>query len=309
MQEILTQLNSNLASLSQEMQNLTSALQKQAPLTFSAKDWQENTFAIWKQKTFIFGKNNLSINLDDLYGIEDQKQDLETNMQSFLQAKPYNHILITGARGMGKSSLVAGILQKYQAQNLRLIQVGREEFGFLPELFAALGKFDEYKFIVFFDDLAFERNDAEYKNLKSTLDNGLNLIPQNVCIIATSNRKHLIPESMADNLESINQDLRPSDTIEETISLSDRFGLWLSFYGFNQADYLEVVKLWLEKLSTKDQKNQKNQKEEKEQKELKQLDEQTQLEAMRFAIKRGVRNGRIAKHFAVYWLAKQDGNF
>lgn len=287
MQAQLNRLNSNLEELNLKIQNLTGALSTQAPVAFAPIDWHKHTFAIWQDKQLSGFSLKTKLSLYDLYGIDDQKQAFEKNILKFLYSKPFNYILLTGARGMGKSSLVGAILQKYHEKNLRLVQVGREELTSLTQLFSAISKFDKYKFIVFFDDLSFEKNDADYKNLKSILDNGFNLVPENACIVATSNRKHLLPEKMADNLESINEDLRPSDTIEETMSLADRFGLWLSFYAFNQEDYLATVKLWLEKLGTKN---------------ITYLDEKTQLEALRFATRRGIRNGRMAKHFATYWL-------
>lgn len=287
MQAQLNRLNSNLEKLNQKIQNLIGALSTQAPVDFVPINWHKHSFAIWQNKHLLGFSFTTKVSFYDLYGIEDQKQAFEKNILNFLHSKPFNHILLTGARGMGKSSLVGAILHKYSCEKLRLVAVRRQDFTHLNQLFIELNQFDKYKFIVFFDDLSFEKNDADYKNLKSALDNGLNLVPENACIVVTSNRKHLLPEKMTDNLESINQDLRPSDTIEETISLADRFGLWLSFYAFNQADYLEAVRLWLEKLSAK---------------KIARLSEQTKLEALRFATRRGAKNGRIAKHFATYWL-------
>lgn len=293
MDNSLTQLSSRIDDLSNILKNLTGALGAKNGEVPLGVNWQENTIAIWKEQNFILPKYAENKDLDQLYKIEDQKRDLDRNIQNFLNNKAFNSVLITGSRGMGKSSLVAGILQKYSKDNLRLIQVAREEFHSLHKLFSEIANYSNYKFIVFFDDLSFEKNDADYKNLKSTLENGLNLVPQNVCIIATSNRKHLLPEKMQDNLEGVlaDGDLRPSETLEETLSLADRFGLWLSFYPFNQEDYLEVVRQWLERI--------KNTKIEK-------LNEETKLQALQFATRRGARNGRIAKHFAIYWLSNLE---
>lgn len=293
MDNSLTQLSSRIDDLSNILKNLTGALGAKNGEVPLGVNWQENIIAIWKEQNFILPKYAENKDLDQLYKIENQKRDLDRNIQNFLNNKAFNSVLITGSRGMGKSSLVAGILQKYSKDNLRLIQVAREEFHSLHKLFSEIANYSNYKFIVFFDDLSFEKNDADYKNLKSTLENGLNLVPQNVCIIATSNRKHLLPEKMQDNLEGVlaDGDLRPSETLEETLSLADRFGLWLSFYPFNQEDYLEVVRQWLERI--------KNTKIEK-------LNEETKLQALQFATRRGARNGRIAKHFAIYWLSNLE---
>ncbi len=222
----------------------------------------------------------------DLLYIERQAKLLHNNSRQFVQGHPANNVLLWGARGTGKSSIIKAQLNQFKDQGLCMVEVSKKQAEQLFDIIATLS-LDARKYIIYMDDLSFESDDESYKALKATLEGSIQPQPSNVLIYATSNRRHLMPESMKDNLDSTMQDgqLHPSDSIEEKISLSDRFGLWLSFHPFTQDQYLGVVKQALEKLGLT-------------------LDEPARAEALRFATARGSRNGRIAHQFATFWLGQ-----
>jgi len=207
-------------------------------------DWHKNRAAIWRQrKEYLRPVKNIDpIHLDELIGIDDQKHNLQKNTERFLANQPSNNALLWGARGTGKSSLVKAILNQYSSQGLRLIEVDKDDLIYLPEIVDDIREL-EYHFIIYCDDLSFEAHENNYKHLKSVLEGSIELPPKNVLIYATSNRRHLLPESMQDNLgsEIVNGELHYKDAVEEKISLSDRFGIWLSFYPMNYEKYLAVV--------------------------------------------------------------------
>lgn len=187
------------------------------------------------------------LKLGDLLGIERQRDLLLANTRQFLQGLPCNHALMWGARGTGKSSLVRAILSEYAGQGLRLVEVERNDLAELPLIVAALAGLPQ-QFIVFCDDLSFEAGEGDYRLLKSVLDGSLEQAPDNVVLYATSNRRHLLPEYMSDNRDwqrGDNGELHPGEAVEDKIALSDRFGLWLSFYAFSQDHYLDVVCHWV----------------------------------------------------------------
>ncbi|HBI82969.1 MAG TPA: AAA family ATPase [Alcaligenaceae bacterium] len=229
------------------------------------------------------------IHTEDLQHIERQKEIISRNTLHFMEGKPANNVLMTGARGTGKSSLVKAMLAMYGDRGLRLIEVDKADMADLPDIVDMVAGRPE-KFIVFCDDLSFEEGEAGYKALKSVLDGSAASTGNNVLIYATSNRRHLMPEYMNENLEYKHQsdgEIHPGETVEEKISLSERFGLWLSFYPFRQDDYLDIVYHWLRTLGCS---------------EADVIASRT--EALQWALERGSRSGRIAWQFSRDWAAR-----
>ncbi|WP_447529732.1 ATP-binding protein [Vreelandella sp. TE19] len=255
-------------------------------------DWSTQSAALWQRHPL--GGRLVPVpprdttTLDDLLGIERQKKALLDNTRAFLKGLPANHALLWGSRGSGKSSIVRALINTLAADGLRLIQVDRYDLASLPQLVEEL-RHVPHRFVVYCDDLSFEGNDDAYKALKSVLDGALTGPPENVLIYATSNRRHLLPESMADNQSSqlVGEELHHGDAVEEKISLSDRFGLWLGFHPFNQATYLDVCAHWVVKLGGEDAWN-----------------DAAREEAVRFATLRGGRSGRAAWQFAAHWVGR-----
>lgn len=219
--------------------------------------------------------------LADLLGIERQKAALVQNTRQFVAGRPANHVLLTGARGTGKSSLVKALLTEFADQGLRLVEVPAHDLAALPEIVAPLRSRPE-RFVLYVDDFSVASNDPALTALKTALDGGVEEPPENVLIIATSNRRHLMPESKADNGEYrwIDDELHPGESTEEKISLSERFGLWLSFQAFGQDQYLELVRLHLRRLGHEG------------------WDAETETLALRWALQRASRSGRVARQFA-----------
>jgi len=245
--------------------------------SFSAYRWSDNRLE---------GIANFDqVDKAELLHIERQKNLLSKNTAQFLNARPANNALLWGARGTGKSSLIKAQLTEFAKQGLCIVEVPKSATSQLFDIIRRLGV-EERKFIIYLDDLSFESNDDSYKALKACLEGSLQAQPDNVLIYATSNRRHLMPETMKDNLDStmVDGQLHPSDSIEEKVSLSDRFGLWLSFHPFTQDQYLAVVEqtLLARNLS---------------------MNEDARIEALRFATARGSRSGRIAFQFAAYWMS------
>ena len=229
------------------------------------------------------------IRFDDLHNISQQKEAIEQNTHQFITGKPANNVLLTGARGTGKSSLIKACLAKFAAQGLRLIEVDKEHLIDLPDIVDLIAERPE-RFVIFCDDLSFEEGEGGYKALKVVLDGSVAASSDNVLIYATSNRRHLLPEKFSDN-ETYRHvddgDLHPGETVEEKISLSERFGLWLSFYPFRQDDYLDIVRHWLKQFGVPDAHW-----------------AQAEPEALRWALQRGSRSGRVAWQFARDWAGK-----
>jgi uncharacterized protein len=229
------------------------------------------------------------IRFDDLHNIGQQKEAIEQNTHQFITGKPANNVLLTGARGTGKSSLIKACLSKFAAQGLRLIEVDKEHLVDLPDIVDLIAERPE-RFVIFCDDLSFEEGEGGYKALKVVLDGSVAASSDNVLIYATSNRRHLLPEKFSDN-ETYRHvddgDLHPGETVEEKISLSERFGLWLSFYPFRQDDYLDIVRHWLKHFGVPDAHW-----------------VQAEPEALRWALQRGSRSGRVAWQFARDWAGK-----
>jgi len=255
-------------------------------------DWTAHAFR-WRKRGargWLDAVQNVSsIDMRDLQHIERQKSIIDRNTQHFLHKKPANNVLMTGARGTGKSSLVKAMLAAYGDQGLRLIEVDKADMGDLGDIVDLVSGRPE-RFIIFCDDLSFEEGEPGYKALKSVLDGSVSASGDNVLIYATSNRRHLMPEYMSENLSAKHQsdgEIHPGETVEEKISLSERFGLWLSFYPFKQDDYLDIVNYWLAEHGCS------------------QADiEASRTEALQWALERGSRSGRVARQFARDWAAR-----
>ncbi len=241
---------------------------------------------------------NLFLSLDDLKGIETQKSKLVQNTRQFLKGYPANHVLMTGTRGAGKSSLIRALLQAYHSEGLRIIEIARDDLQILDKVRAAINELpadSPCRYVVYCDDLAFDSHDESYRALKSVLDGALDSEQDKLLVYATSNRRHLLPQLMKDNLDIYNgktDEVNPYETIDETVSLSDRFGLWLSFYPMNQTTYLQIVQhyLRLSQLSSLD--------------DNEDLADDIKAAALRWASERGGRSGRVAYQFTRYWSGK-----
>lgn len=223
------------------------------------------------------------IALSDLHNIDAQKEQIEQNTRQFVAGRPANNVLLTGARGTGKSSLIKACLNQFADQGLRLIEVDKDDLVDLPDIVDLVAGRPE-RFIIFCDDLSFEEGEGGYKALKVALDGSIAAQSDNVLIYATSNRRHLMPERMSDNLgytHTEDGDLHPGETVEEKISLSERFGLWVSFYPFRQEHYLDIVAHWLGHFGCTPEQI-----------------EEARAEALRWALQRGSRSGRVAWQFA-----------
>ncbi|MEE4696892.1 ATP-binding protein [Pseudomonas alliivorans] len=236
---------------------------------------------------------SLDMRLSDLIGVDLQREQLGRNTRQFIDGLPANHALLWGSRGTGKSSLIRALLAEYAASGLRLIEIERDHLGDLPRLVEQLQKLPQ-RFVLFCDDLSFESGEGDYRVLKSVLDGSLEKAPDNVLLYATSNRRHLVPEKESDNAnwQQVDGELHPSEAVEDKIALSDRFGLWLSFYPFTQDHYLNVVEHWITQLALKSGLGWKR-------------DEDLDKAAVRWATGRGNRNGRCAYQFARYWVGLQ----
>lgn len=235
---------------------------------------------------------DLRLTLDDLLGIDTQKAKLVQNTRQYLQGLPANHVLLTGTRGAGKSSLIRALLNAFKDEGLRIIEVTRDDLVMLEPIRQAIRNLSEQKpqhgchYVVYCDDLAFNGQDENYRTLKSVLDGALDSEQDKLLVYATSNRRHLLPQMMKDNVTIYNgqtDEVNPYETIDETVSLSDRFGLWLSFYPMPQPIYLDIVQHYIEQAGLT-------------------FDENVMSEALRWASQRGGRSGRVAYQFSRHWV-------
>jgi predicted AAA+ superfamily ATPase len=281
MQEQLERLLNRAEQLMQRIETLL-------PQPLAQPDWSASIAFRYRKRSSGHGviepiRQVAAMQLEQLKEIGPQKEKIQRNTEQFVNGQPANNVLLTGARGTGKSSLIRACLHHYAPQGLRLIEVDKADMVDLPDLVEAVSDRPE-KFIVFCDDLSFDEGDAGYKALKSILDGSLSATTANVLIYVTSNRRHLLPEYMKDNLSYTHTEdgeVHPGEVIEEKISLSERFGLWVSFYPFSQNEYLTIVAQWLSSFGVDAA-----------------AIEAAKPESLVWALERGSRSGRVAYQFA-----------
>ncbi|MBK7720212.1 MAG: ATP-binding protein [Simplicispira sp.] len=281
-------MTQNLDRLIARAEQLMARIESVLPQPLTAPDWQEAI--AWRYRKRASGHGRLepvrhvaAMQLADLKEIDGQKEKIQRNTEQFVRGVPANNVLLTGARGTGKSSLIKACLNAYAPEGLRLIEVDKADLTDLPDIVEVVADRSE-KFIVFCDDLSFEDGEPGYKALKSILDGSVAAATPNVLIYATSNRRHLLPEYMRENLTYTHTDdgeVHPGEGVEEKISLSERFGLWVSFYPFSQDEYLAIAAQWLSSMG------------------VNAADiAAARPEALVWALERGSRSGRVAYQFA-----------
>jgi uncharacterized protein len=282
--------------VSQDLEKILERLDQLLPPAPPATDWKSSVAFRWRSSGRRGAAGNAGwlqpvrhvhrIRLSDLRGIDKQIERVEQNTRQFIDGKPANNVLLTGARGTGKSSIVKGLLNKYAKQGLRLIEVEKNDLVDLPYIVDQVAPREE-RFLLFCDDLSFHGAEEGYIALKVALDGSISTTSENLLIYATSNRRHLMPEYMTENLETkyIGDEIHPGETVEEKISLSERFGLWVSFYPFDQDEYLEIVGQWLKHFDAASQ-------------------EKAKEEALQWSLQRGSRSGRVAYQFARDWAGR-----
>jgi predicted AAA+ superfamily ATPase len=289
--------NDALERLLHRAEVLMARIEAVLPQPLHAPDWQASVAFRYRKRSSGHGvlepvRHIGLMALDDLKEIDQQKEKIQRNTLQFLQGLPANNVLLTGARGTGKSSLVKACLNTYAAEGLRLIEVDKHDMMDLPDIIDVVAARPE-KFMVFCDDLSFDEGEPGYKALKSILDGTVAAASPNVLIYATSNRRHLLPEYMKDNLSYTHTEdgeVHPGEVIEEKISLSERFGLWVSFYPFSQDEYLHIVDQWLQSLGV-----------------AKDASAKAHPEALIWALERGSRSGRVAYQFARDFAGRHGG--
>ena len=289
-------MTENLARLIDKAERLRARIESVLPQPLSAPDWSQSV--AWRYRKRASGHGALepvrhvgAMALSDLKEIEPQKEKIERNTRQFVEGRPANNVLLTGARGTGKSSLIKACLNAYAPQGLRLIEVDKADLTDLPDIVDVVAGLPE-KFIVYCDDLSFEEGEAGYKALKSILDGSVAASTPNVLVYATSNRRHLLPEYMKENLSYTHTgdgEVHPGEVVEEKISLSERFGLWVSFYPFSQDEYLAIVAQWLGALGATPAQI-----------------ESSRAESLVWALERGSRSGRVAYQFARDFVGRND---
>ena len=287
-------MNEQFERLMVRVESLITRIESVLPQPLSAPNWKASIAFRYRKRGSGHGllepvRHIGTMCLSDLKEIDDQKIKIQRNTEQFVSGKPANNVLLTGSRGTGKSSLIKACLNEYSARGLRLIEVDKADLTDLPDIVDVVSELKE-KFIVFCDDLSFEEGEPGYKALKSILDGSIAAATPNVLIYATSNRRHLLPEYMTENLTYTHTDdgeVHPGEVVEEKISLSERFGLWVSFYPFSQDEYLTIVAQWLSSFGV----------------------EPSAIEAARpdslvWALERGSRSGRVAYQFARDYAGK-----
>ena len=276
-------------------EQLISRIEATLPQALAAPDWTASVAFRYRKRGA--GRGTLepvrhvgAMRLTDLQEIDAQKEKIDSNTSQFVEGRLANNVLLTGARGTGKSSLIRACLHEYAGRGLRLIEVDKTDLVDLPDIVDLVADRAE-RFIVFCDDLSFEDGEPGYKALKSILDGSVAATTPNVLIYATSNRRHLLPEYMKENLSYTHTpdgEVHPGEVIEEKVSLSERFGLWVSFYPFTQEEYLAIVAQWLRSFGVSIESNQS-----------------ARAEALVWALERGSRSGRVAYQFARDFAGKQ----
>ncbi len=280
-----------------QLKRVLAAVEQLLPQAVDPVDWQTCYAASWRRHSlagFLHPVDALDpVELDDLLGIDKQKQVLEENTRQFIDGFPSNNVLLWGTRGTGKSTLVRALLNRYAAEGLRVIQVDKDDLIHLPDIFAAIRR-QQYRFILLCDDLSFEAGELGYKVLKSALDGSVYAAPENVRIYVTSNRRHLLPEYETDNLgaKMVNNEIHHGEGVEEKISLSDRFGLWVAFNSFSQDQYLEVVEQTMARIC-------------RQQGIAPVWNDEIRLSAIAWSHKKSKRCGRTAFQFASYFIGRR----
>jgi uncharacterized protein len=286
-------MNDDLKRVVQRAESLLARVEALFPPVEPDPDWKKVTAARWRKRG---GRGFLqavphpqAIALSDLVAIDAQKQAIDRNTRQFVAGLPANNVLLTGSRGTGKSSLVKAMLARYASKGLRLVEVDKADLTDLPDIAERLVA-EPYRYVVFCDDLTFDAGEPGYKALKVMLDGSIAGAATNVIIYATSNRRHMLPEYFAENLETkhIGEEVHPGESVEEKISLSERFGLWVSFYPFAQDEYLAAVDRWLAHFGVAAPAGARDA-------------EERMREALQFALQRGSRSGRVAWQFARHW--------
>lgn len=288
-------MNAQFERLIDRVESLMARIESVLPQPLSAPDWNASVAYRYRKRSSGHGalepvKHLGTMRLADLKEIEAQKEKIRRNTAQFVSGKPANNVLLTGSRGTGKSSLIKACLNEYSAQGLRLIEVDKADLTDLPDIVDVVSGLSE-KFIVFCDDLSFEEGEPGYKALKSILDGSIAAATPNVLIYATSNRRHLLPEYMTENLTYTRADdgeVHPGEVVEEKISLSERFGLWVSFYPFSQDEYLTIVAQWLLSFGVSPQ-----------------AIIAARPASLVWALERGSRSGRVAYQFARDYAGRQ----
>jgi len=284
-------MKDHVTRIADRLDELAARLERLLPPPSAAPDWNASTAYRWRKNargSYLEAvKHPHGIRFSDLQDIDEQKRRLRENTQQFVAGRPANNVLLTGARGTGKSSLVKAALNEFASKGLRLIEVDKRDLVDLPDIVDLVSGRKE-RFVIFCDDLSFEASDAGYKSLKVALDGSIAGSADNVLIYATSNRRHLMPEFMNENLEfkHIGEEIHPGETTEEKISLSERFGLWLSFYPFDQEQYLQIADHWVQALGGK-------------------ADDESRRAALLWALERDSRSGRVAWQFARDWAGRR----
>lgn len=290
-------MNEKFEHLIERAEQLIARIESVLPQPLAAPDW--SAAIAWRYRKRSSGHGTLepvrhvaAMRLEDLKEIDGQKEKIQRNTEQFVRGLPANNVLLTGARGTGKSSLIKACLNAYAPQGLRLIEVDKADLTDLPDIVEVVAGRPEY-FIVFCDDLSFEDGEPGYKALKSILDGSVAAATPNVLIYATSNRRHLLPEYMRENLTYTHTDdgeVHPGEGVEEKISLSERFGLWVSFYPFSQDEYLAIAGQWLASFGLGSE-----------------AIAAARPEALVWALERGSRSGRVAYQFARDYAGRRGG--
>ena len=273
-----------------QLQALLSRVENLLPRPEAEPSWNTHCAFRWSAAEGLAGvPRPHRIELDDLLCMERQKAEIVRNTSQFVAGHPANNVLLWGSRGTGKSSLVKAVFHRFAPLGLRLIELDKTELLQLPRLLDLIHGRPE-RFILYCDDLSFEAGEPEFKALKAVVEGSIAEPPENVLLYATSDRRHLMAESMADNLEArpVGGEIHPGEAVEEKISLSERFGLWLSFYPFTQTEYLAIVSHWLGRLGHNDE-----------------LSGETRADALRWATQRGSRSGRVARQFALDQIGRR----
>ncbi len=287
-------MSSSLERVLQRAEALMQRIESVLPQPLQAPDWSASVAYRYRKRSSGHGtlepvRHVAQLGLQDLKEIDQQKEKIQRNTEQFVNGLPANNVLLTGARGTGKSSLIKACLNNYASRGLRLIEVDKDDLVDLPDIVEVVAARAE-KFIVYCDDLSFEDGEPGYKALKSILDGTVAASTANVLIYATSNRRHLLPEYMKENLSYTHTDdgeVHPGEGVEEKISLSERFGLWVSFYPFSQDEYLAITAQWLSSFGVNAA-----------------AIDAAKPEALVWALERGSRSGRVAYQFARDYAGK-----